>query len=128
MQQQVHSKFKVFVTSPDSNGGIPSDFHLTMNGFIALSKIAVKSVSVEYLHNSAGDEIVISLGYVDDQESYAVSLKSVNFGPLAKKEGQSLSDELEKALSANSDDSVICHELFVNKNNEFVGVFLRAVK
>jgi hypothetical protein len=127
MEKQIHSQFKVFVTSPDSNGNIPPDLQLTINGFIALNKVAVKSVGVE---NYQG-KIVISLGYVTDQESYPVAIECVNMGLIAGKEGQDLSTELENALTKAAEGlqgAVICHEFYVDHKNEFVALFLKAVK
>lgn len=128
--EQVHSKFKVFVVTPDKNSlKIPSDLHLTMNGFIALNKVAVKSVGVEYVE--AIDKIVISLGYTEGQESYPIVLQSILLGQLAMKEGQSLAEELEVALTKaaeTQDDSVICHEFYVDKNGNYVALFLKMVK
>lgn len=129
--EQAHSKFKVFVVTPDKNSsdGIPADLHLTMNGFIALNKVAVKSVGVEYVE--AIDKIVISLGYTEGQESYPIVLQSILLGQLAMKEGQSLAEELEVALTKaaeTQDDSVICHEFYVDKNGNYVALFLKMVK
>lgn len=128
--EQVHSKFKVFVVTPDKNSlKIPSDLHLTMNGFIALNKVAVKSVGVEYVE--AIDKIVISLGYTEGQESYPIVLQSILLGQLAMKEGQNLAEELEVALTKaaeTQDDSVICHEFYVDKNGNYVALFLKMVK
>jgi hypothetical protein len=124
--EQLHSKFKVFVLNATENGSdiFPEDFHLTMNGFISLNKVAVKSVSVEHFDN----DIIVSLGYIHGQESYPVSLSSVNLGTLPLKEGMKLSDELEKALNRivdGEDESVICHDFFVNKDRQFIAVFLK---
>lgn len=47
MEKQVHSKFKVFVTTPEADGQIPNDIHLAMNGFIALYKVAVVRINFE---------------------------------------------------------------------------------
>lgn len=129
MEKQIHSKFKVFVTTPESNGGIPENIHLAMNGFIALNKVAVKSVGVEYVELI--NKIVISLGYVEDQDSYPVVLQPIHLGQLAIKEGQDLAKELEKALTEaaeTQDNSVICHEFYVDKDGNYIALFLRACK
>lgn len=127
--EQFHSKFKVFVVTPDKNttDGIPQDLHLTMNGFIALNKVAVKSVGVEYVESI--DKIVISLGYAENQESYSVVLQTVMLGKLDlfANLNEALEQALEKAANTQ-DDSVICHEFYVNKENNYVAFFLKTVK
>lgn len=128
MEKQAHSKFKVFVTTPDSSGGIPEDIHLAMNGFIALNKVAVKSVGVEYVEII--NKIVISLGYVEGQEPYAVVLQPINLGKLDGL-APTLSESLEVALTRaaeTEDNSVICHEFYVDKDGNYVALFLKAVK
>src|ERR1700748_194504 len=111
MEKQIHSKFKVFTATPDSNGGIPEDIHLAMNGFIALNKVAVKSVGVEYVESI--NKIVISLGYVEGQDSYAVVLQPVHLGKFGIDKDSNLTKDLEEALTKaaeTQDNSVICHE------------------
>jgi hypothetical protein len=128
MEQQLHSKFKVFKTSLDSDGNIPNDFNLTINGFIALNKVAVKSIGMQY--DKELNKIIISIGYVEGQPYYHVYLQPINLGPLAMKEGQNFCDELGKALEgavSAQDNSTICHEVYLDKNNDYIAIFLMAV-
>ena len=118
-QDQRHSKFKVFITDPTSTGGIPSDLHLTINGFIALNKIAVKSVGVEFVESI--NKIIISLGYTEEQKHYSVVLQEIVLGDL-----ETNAEVIEQALTKACDgiDNIICHEFYV-VGNTYTALFLK---
>lgn len=117
--EQIHSKFKVFITKTDSNGNISAEVHEKINTFIAANKVAVKSVGVEYLEQE--DYIVISLGYTEGQEHYSVVLQEVNLGSLALDESV-IASALTKACDGM--ENVICHEFYV-KGNNYTALFLK---
>jgi hypothetical protein len=116
---QVHSKFKIFV------GELAADKTLGKLGdevAAFASGKAAKSIGVEYLESAK--KLVISLGYRDDEPGYPVELKAVALG----KSGLGTEDlgQLEEAISKASHDlgNVICHELYVTEEHEFIMVFL----
>lgn len=118
-QDQRHSKFKVFITEPTSTGGIPDELHLTINGFIALNKVAVKSVGVEFVESI--NKIIISLGYTEEQKYYSVVLQEVVLGDIPTD-----STIIEQALTKACDgiDNIICHEFYV-VGNIYTALFLK---
>ena len=121
VKSQVHDKFKVFVgeLGPDKTIGKLAD---EVAAFASKSQIAAKSIGVEYLE-SAG-RLLITLGYRDDAESYPIKLHSVSLGtidPTAKDFGP-----LEKAMSEASAKyrNIICHELYLTSQRDFMMVFM----
>lgn len=103
IQNQSHDKFKVYITQPGSDGLITP----ALQGFVRsfASEHAVKSVGVEYIE--AKGQLVLSLGYRDDQTGYPVSLHSVSIG---KPETEA---DIAKAMSdaaGKVTGDVICHD------------------
>jgi hypothetical protein len=121
IKSQVHDKFKVFVgeLAPDNTIGRLAD---EVAAFASKSSIAAKSIGVEYIE-SAG-RVLISLGYRDDAESYPIKLHSVSLGkidPTAKD-----FKALEKAMAEASSKyrNIICHELYLTSERDFMMVFM----
>lgn len=118
--QQVHSKFKVFI--PEA--GLTDDEAMRrlssmVETFARPGNLAPKSVGVEYLESQK--QIVLSLGYRDDEPGYRVKLTSVSLGKLALNP-----EAIEQAMSnaALTIENVICHEFFVDAEGVFVMVLL----
>jgi hypothetical protein len=120
-KQQAHEKFKVFVgePAPDKTIGPLAD---QVSSFASTAKIAAKSIGVEYLESLK--KLVITLGYRDDEASYPIQLHSVPLGKI-----QALGHDfsgLEKAMAEASKryPNIICHELYVTDEQDFVLVLM----
>ncbi len=120
IQQQVHNSFKVFV------GRSVEELDAQVSAFTSAATISAKSIGVEYLESKG--TLVLSLGYCDDPEGYAVRLLSRSAGILDLDQKTSI-ETLEKALSeaASAAGDVICHELYVTDTGEVHTVFLTKV-
>jgi hypothetical protein len=119
---QVHSKFKLFAGSLGPGGAL-GKLGTDIEEFAKKSKAASKSIGVEYLEHEK--RVVISLGYRDDEASYPIKLVSVSLGKLESLEGDELA-RLEKKMTAAAAKvpGIICHELLVTEEREFVMVLL----
>lgn len=119
--KQVHDKFKIF------SGGLAADGTIgkladDVAAFANKSKISAKSIGVAYLEPSK--QLVITLGYREDEEPYPVKLHSVRLGKLDVK-GNNFS-MLEKKMGEASAKhrNIICHELYVTGGNDFTVVVM----
>ncbi len=119
---QTHGRFKAFT------GTLQADHHLgpladEITGWVREAKVAPKSIGVEYLE--ASKRLVLTVGYRDDEPGYAVTLKSVSLGRITKLEGAELTGlETKMEAAAAGVPGVICHELFITEDDEFLMVFL----
>ena len=118
---QVHEKFKIFAGKPakDKSIGTLAD---EVAAFAKKSKVAAKSIGVEYVESSG--QLLITLGYRDDAESYPIQLHSVGLG---KVDGLAKDfSALEKAMAAAAAKhrNVICHELYVTGDGDFFLVLM----
>jgi len=120
IKNQVHSKFKVFI--PEA--GLADDeamrrLQSMVEGWARASKAAIKSVGIEYV--DASKQVILSLGYRDNEPGYPVKLTSYQLGKL-----QLRPEEIERAMenAAGDVENVICHEFFVDGDGEFVMVLL----
>ncbi len=119
--EQVHGKFKVFagpLNEDDTIGPLAEE----ISRFVSESKAAAKSIGVEYLESA--ERLVITLGYRDDEEGYPVKLTSVSLGKI-----EALGDdftELERRMAEASAQftSIICHELYVTGDHDFMMIFM----
>ncbi len=118
---QVHNKFKIFAgeLTADKNLGALAD---EIAAFASENKIAAKSIGVEYLESAK--RLIITLGYRDDEEAYPITLHSVSLGSIDAT-GNDFS-ALEAAMAAASQQlhNIICHELYVTDDHEFLMVFM----
>ncbi|HEY9403676.1 MAG TPA: hypothetical protein VIQ24_13515 [Pyrinomonadaceae bacterium] len=119
--EQVHGKFKVFagpLNADDTIGALADE----ISGFVRDSKAAAKSIGVEYLE-SAG-RLIITLGYRDDEEAYPVKISSVSLGKIETLGGDF--DELERKMTEASArfSNIICHELYVTGDHDFMMIFM----
>lgn len=123
IKNQVHSKFKVFI--PEA--GLTADeavrrLSAMVATFTKEHSIAAKSVGVEYLEGL--EQIVLSLGYRDDEPGYSAKLTSVSLGKLDLRP-EVIEAAMERGAAAIK--NVICHEFFVDEDGEFVMVLLAHV-
>lgn len=117
---QEHGKFKVFAGKLDTNNGL-GELANKVSAFAADNNIAAKSIGVEYLESA--ESLIITLGYRDDEEHYPIKLETVSLGKLDI--GQDFS-ALEQKMSeaSKSVNNIICHELFVTEDKDFLMVFM----
>ena len=120
--QQVHSKFKLFA-GPLGPGATLGPLADEVAQFAAKAKAAPKSIGVEYLESSK--QVVVSLGYRDDEPAYPVKLHAVSLGQVESFAAGELA-KLEKRMeeAAAKTPKVICHELLVTETREFVMVLM----
>lgn len=117
---QSHSKFKLFTrafTSPTSISDLGKD----IESWVAKAKVAPKSIGVEYLEESK--DLVVSIGYSDDQPAYNVTIRSELIGKFDPKGDLS---KLEEKLGAVADGlkNVICHELTITETKDLYAILM----
>ena len=119
---QVHDQFKLFtgVLQPDRTLG---PLAKEIADFVATNKVAAKSLGMEYLESAK--RLVISLGYHTAEPWYPVAITCVGLGKAADLTGKSLG-ALEQALAAASAKvpNIICHDLYITDDKEFLVVFM----
>jgi hypothetical protein len=119
---QIHGKFKVF--AGELQGNSIDRLAAEVESFVARERIAPKSIGVEFLESSR--RVILTLGYRDDEPGYAVNLASAYLGKLEDLEPATLTRLEGKMAEAAADlTNVICHELLVTDEQDFVMVFLR---
>lgn len=118
---QVHSKFKVFAgeLQPDHTIGPLAD---EVAKFVSDSKIAPKSIGVEYVESAK--RLIITLGYRDDEEAYGVNINCVSLGRIDAF-GDDFS-QLEAAMTeaSSKQNNIICHELYVTDDHDLLMIFM----
>ncbi len=119
---QVHNKFKIFT------GALAADKTIgplaeQISAFVAERKVAAKSIGVEYLESAK--KLIITLGYRDDEDTYPVKVSTVSLGKIGGLETGDVS-RLEAAMSdaCAAFDGIICHELYITDDGDFLVVFL----
>ncbi|HEU4408927.1 MAG TPA: hypothetical protein VFS43_26935 [Polyangiaceae bacterium] len=122
VQTQTHGRFKAFTgkLQADRSLGSLAD---EVSAWARAAKAAPKSIGVEYLE--ASQRLVLTVGYRDDEPGYPVKLTSVSLGRISRLEGDELAgleSKMEAAAARLSD--VICHELFITEDDEFLMVFM----
>ncbi len=119
---QVHSKFKLFRGKLQKGNKI-TKLAAEVEAWAKSAKVAPKSVGIEYLEGDG--KLVLSIGYRDDEAGYGIKLSAVGLGRVKKLKKDQLAD-LEKKMAAASAKvaQVICHELFVTDDHDFVMVFM----
>lgn len=120
IKNQVHSKFKVFIPQADlTDEEAMRRLGAMVESFARNNSIAAKSVGVEYLESRK--QLVLSIGYRDDEPGYPVKLTSIVLGKLSPRP-----EEIEQAMTkaAEATENVICHEFFVDGDGMFVMVLL----
>ena len=119
---QVHNKFKIFT------GALAADKTIgplaeQISAFVAERKIAAKSIGVEYLESAK--KLIITLGYSENEDTYPVKVSTVSLGKIGGLETGDVS-RLEAAMSdaCTAFDGIICHELYITDEGDFLVVFL----
>jgi hypothetical protein len=117
--EQVHGKFKVFAgpLAADKTLGKLAD----QVADFAKDK-AAKSIGVEYLESLK--QLVVTLGYRDDEAPYPVELRTVLMGKhtITADSLHKLEEEMDAA--SQKIGNVICHELYVTDEHDYLMVFL----
>jgi hypothetical protein len=122
IRDQVHNHFKVFVHAYDTRTG-PGELSAAVSAWVKSSGAAPKSIGVEYLE--ASKRLVLSVGYRTDEPGYPVEIKTVSLGRVESLDGAGQADlEGRMARAATGVDNIICHELFVTEDHEFLMVFM----
>ncbi len=122
IQQQVHSKFKLF-SGVLEGGKSLAKLAEQVEKFAAGAKAAPKSIGIEYLEHSK--QVVLSLGYRDDEPAYPVKLTAISLGKASSLSAAELQRlEHRMAEEAAKLDNIICHELFITEHDEFMMVFM----
>ncbi len=120
--EQVHGKFKMFC-GPLGKDNLLGGLAEKVEAFVAANKIAPKSIGVEYLEDD--QLLVMTLGYREDEAPYEVTLKSEALGTVEHLTEENLALlEAKLAERAADERNIICHELYVTKENEFLVVFM----
>jgi len=119
--EQVHNHFKVFAGNLDASNSIGALADEVAN-YVQESGIAPKSIGVEYLE--AADRLIITLGYRNDEPGYPIKLTCVSLGQIDAL-GSDFA-ELEKRMQEASthQNNIICHELYVTAEHEFLMIFM----
>ncbi len=121
-KEQIHSKFKVFAGTLGPGGSLGALAN-EVASFATSAKAAPKSIGVEYLEHS--NEVVVSLGYRDDEAPYPIKLSSVSLGQVKGfSEPERAQLETKMSEAAAKTPGIICHELLVTADREFVMVFM----
>lgn len=121
IENQEHGKFKVFAGKLDANNGL-GDLANQVSDFAKENKIAAKSIGVEYLESA--ESLIITLGYRDDEDFYPIKLETVNLGKMADIGGDFSALETKMSEAGESVNQVICHELYVTEDKDFLMVFM----
>jgi len=121
IRAQIHDKFKVFVgdLAPDKTIGKLAD---EVADFAKKAKIAAKSIGVEYLESKG--KLLITLGYKEGEEPYHIRLHSVHLGKIDALAGDFAKLEQAMAKASSKFKSIICHELYLTGEDDFVMVFM----
>lgn len=121
IKHQSHGNFKIFVGSLGEDNSI-EEFGNQIEKFVSDNNVAAKSIGIEYLE-SAG-RLVVSLGYRTDEPSYAVNLSSVSLGKADVLGDDFSALEAKMSEAAASQNEIICHELCVTTEGDFIMVFM----
>lgn len=121
IENQVHSKFKVFAGELDANKTIgPLADQITK--FVSDSKVAAKSIGVEYIESAA--RLIITLGYRDDEPWYPVEINCASLGKIDALGSDFAALEQAMSEAAQKHSNIICHELYVTDDREFLMIFM----
>jgi hypothetical protein len=124
VQEQVHAQFKVFTGAATTDEAVDGVFS-EVERFVAERGVAPKSIGVEYLE--AAGRLVFTLGYRADEPPYRVRVTRQSLGTVDSMDDLS-GLESRMASAAAGLANVICHELFVRADGEFVMVFMTAAQ
>jgi hypothetical protein len=117
---QAHHQFKVF-SGPASADGSLGSLGAEVEAFVRDRGVAPKSIGVEYLE--AVGRLVVSLGFRSDEPGYPIRLQAQSCGKIDDPSDLSGLESRMAEVAAGMND-VLCHELFVTSEGEFVMVFM----
>lgn len=117
---QVHTKFKIFRGQLPVNKSI-ANLKAEIETFVRDNQITPKSIGVEYLENT--QQLIMTLGYREDQPPYTVTIESIYIGRLENEVDISAIEQL-MMQAADKERNIICHELYITDNQEFFMVFM----
>lgn len=120
VQEQVHAKFKVFTSTSNTDAAIDGVFS-EVESFVRDRQVAPKSIGVEYLE--AAGRLVFTLGYREDEAPYGIRITRQSLGKVDSLDDLSGLESRMAGAAANL-ANVICHELFITADGEFVMVFM----
>jgi len=118
---QVHNHFKVFAGNLDANNSIGALADEVAN-YVKESGIAPKSIGVEYLE--AADRLIITLGYRNDEPGYPIKLTCVSLGQIDALGNDFAELETRMQAASAQQSNIICHELYVTADHEFLMIFM----
>ncbi len=118
---QTHGKFKVFAGKLNENNEL-GELAKSISQFATDNKIAAKSIGVEYLEST--ESLIITLGYRTDEDHYAIKLETINLGKITNVEQDFSNLEKKMSEAAQTVENIICHELFVTEDKDFLMVFM----
>ena len=121
---QVHSRFKVFTGELAADKTIGS-LAGQIASFVKESKVAAKSIGVEYIESAA--RLIITLGYRDDEPWYPVEVNCVSLGKIDALGSDVAALEQAMSEAAQKQTNIICHELYVTDDREFLMIFMTFV-
>jgi hypothetical protein len=119
--EQVHNQFKVFAGKLDSNNEL-GELADQVADFANENNIAAKSIGVEYLESS--ESLIITLGYRNDEKHYPIKLTTFNLGKMSAVDQDFSALEQKMSDASQTVKNVICHELFVTEDKDFLMVFM----
>ena len=119
--EQVHGKFKVFA-GPLNEDNTIGPLAEEVSRFVRESNAAAKSIGVEYLESA--DRLIITLGYRDDEAGYPVKLSSVSLGKIEALGSDFAGLEQRMAEASAKFSNIICHELYVTDDHDFMMIFM----
>lgn len=113
-----HNKFKIFQGSLEG-GKLSKGLISQLKKFTTGDKVDPKSIGIEYLESKS--EVIVSLGYAAKKSKTSVDFKLKRIGNLS--EGlPGIEAKAEK--TASTIDNIICHELFVDLNDDLHMIFM----
>ena len=119
--EQVHGKFKVFAGQLEADKSIGA-LAGEVAKFASDNRVAAKSIGVEYLE-SVG-RLIVTLGYRDDEEAYPIALHTESLGTVDSLGGDFTALEEAMSRASSKHANIICHELYVTDDHEFLMIFM----
>jgi hypothetical protein len=118
---QVHGKFKVFAGKLDANNTL-GPLADEVADFVRYAGVAAKSIGVEYLE--AAGRLILTLGYRDDEPGYPIKLTCVSLGKVDALGSDFAALEQQMMAASAQQQNIICHELYVTGEQEFLMIFM----
>jgi hypothetical protein len=117
--EQVHHKFKVFAGKLEADNTIGA-LGAEVANFAQTAGIAAKSIGVE----EAADRLILTLGYRDDEPGYPIQLNCVSLGKINALGADFAALEKKMQEASTQQRNIICHELYVTAEQEFLMIFM----